>query len=49
MILGVVIYGGVIVLDFLLGVIMGIVYVIFLGKGVEYGIGVVVLIGLLLM
>lgn len=48
MTLGVATYGGATVPDFLSGAIMGTAYSILAGKGVEYGIGVAVPIGLLL-
>ncbi|MDT2523743.1 PTS mannose/fructose/sorbose/N-acetylgalactosamine transporter subunit IIC [Enterococcus raffinosus] len=48
MTLGVATYGGATVPDFLSGAIMGTAYAILSGKGVEYGIGVAVPIGLLL-
>lgn len=48
MTLGVATYGGATVPDFLSGAIMGTAYAILSGKGVEYGIGIAVPIGLLL-
>ncbi|MDG6120265.1 PTS mannose/fructose/sorbose/N-acetylgalactosamine transporter subunit IIC [Lactococcus formosensis] len=48
MTLGVATYGGATVPDFLSGAIMGTAYAILSGKGVEYGIGIAIPIGLLL-
>lgn len=46
MTLGVATYGGATVPDFLSGAIMGTAYAILSGKGVEYGIGIAIPIGL---
>lgn len=49
MCLGIVVFGGVLVFDYFIGVVLGIVFVVIFGKGVEYGIGLVVFVFLLML